>query len=150
MRNTLLTAALLTACATHQGDTPTHATSTVDAQALPITDVKETVLAAALAQLENGRRLTLVVPASATADVRSAAAALREVVTDAPELPAGYARLDALDVSGDKATVRLWTGPIPKPPPGVISMSCGTGHIFNLTRDANGVWRITSRGIVQC
>jgi hypothetical protein len=122
----------------------------VDAQVLPVTDARQTVLTAALAQLENGQRLTLVVPASATADVRSAAAALRNVVTDAPELPAGYARLDALDVSGDKATVRLWTGPIPKPQPGVVSMNCGTGHIFNLTRDPNGAWRITSRGIAQC
>jgi hypothetical protein len=65
-------------------------------------------------------------------------------------LPAGYARLDALDVNGDKATVRLWTGPIPKPLPGVINMSCGTGHTFNLTRDTNGVWKITSRGLTVC
>ncbi len=122
----------------------------VDAQVLPIIDARQTVLTTALAQLEIGQRLTLVVPASATAEVRSAAAALRNVVTDAPELPAGYARLDVLEVSGDKATVRLWTGPIPKPQPGVISMNCGTGHIFNLTRDTNGAWRITSRGIVQC
>ena len=82
--------------------------------------------------------------------MRSAAAALRNVVSDAPELPAGYARLDALEVNGNKGTVRLWTGPVPKPQPGVLSMNCGTGHIFNLVRDANGVWRITSQGVVQC
>ena len=60
------------------------------------------------------------------------------------------ARLDALEVNGNKGTVRLWTGPIPKPQPGVLSMNCGAGHIFNLVRDANGVWRITSQGVVQC
>jgi hypothetical protein len=121
-----------------------------DAQVLPILDARQTVLTTALAQLENGQRFTLVVPSSATANVRATAAALRDVVTDAPELPAGYARLDALEVNGDKATVRLWTGPIPKPQPGVINMSCGTGHTFNLTRDVNGVWKITSRGLTVC
>ncbi len=121
-----------------------------DAQVLPFIDARQTALATALAQLENGQPYTLVVPPSATADVRSVAAALRKVVSDAPELPAGYARLDALEVNGDKATVRLWTGPIPKPQPGVLSMNCGTGHTFSLVRDANGVWRITSRGVAQC
>ena len=121
-----------------------------DAQVLPCIDERQVVLATALAQLEHGQQLTLVVPDGAPADVRSAAAALRNVVSDAPELPAGYARLDALEVNGNKGTVRLWTGPIPKPQPGVLSMNCGTGHTFNLVRDANGVWRITSRGVVQC
>ena len=121
-----------------------------DAQVLPCIDERQVVLATALAQLEHGQQLTLVVPDGAPADVRSAAAALRNVVSDAPELPAGYARLDALEVNGNKGTVRLWTGPIPKPQPGVLSMNCGTGHIFNLVRDANGVWRITSQGVVQC
>src|SRR5438105_6423585 len=103
----------------------------VDAQVLPVLDARQTVLTTALAELENGQQLTLVIPPSATADVRSVAAAIRNVVTDATDLPAGFARLDPPEVRGDKATVRLWTGPIPKPQPGVISMSCGSGHIFN-------------------
>jgi hypothetical protein len=47
-------------------------------------------------------------------------------------------------------TVRLWTGPIPKPQPGVININCGLGHTFNLTRDTNGVWRVTSQGLTVC
>jgi hypothetical protein len=33
---------------------------------------------------------------------------------------------------------------------GAISMNCGTGHIFNLTRDTNGVWRVTSQELTVC
>jgi hypothetical protein len=121
-----------------------------DAQILPCIDQRQIVLATALAQLERGQPVTLVVPDAAPADLRSAAAALRNVVSDAPELPAGYARLDALEVNGDKATVRLWTGPIPKEQPGVLNLNCGAGYTFNLVRDANGVWRITTFGIAQC
>src|SRR4029077_14254589 len=66
----------------------------VDAQVLPITDARQKVLMEALAQLENGRRLTLVVPPTTAANVRAAAAALRNVVSESEDLPAGYARLD--------------------------------------------------------
>ena len=69
----------------------------------------------------------------------------------AETLPAGYARLDNVEINGDTATVTLWYGPIPPPPPpGVIQMACGTGHTYQLKRDANGAWRVVGQGIIMC
>ena len=58
-------------------------------------------------------------------------------------------RIDKVEINGDRATVRIWTGK-PKPaPPGTLSMDCGVGHTYVLERQ-NGVWVIVSRGISQC
>lgn len=65
-------------------------------------------------------------------------------------LPAGYARLDRVDVNGDTATVTIWYGAIPRPQPGVLTMNCGTGRTFQLQRDANGTWQVKSFGIATC
>jgi type I phosphodiesterase/nucleotide pyrophosphatase len=69
----------------------------------------------------------------------------------AETLPAGYARLDNVEINGDTANVTLWYGPIPPPPPpGVIVMACGTGHTYQLKRDANGTWRVVGQGVIVC
>ena len=116
-----------------------------DSRVLPCADQRRTVLALALAEVEGGKPLTLV----ATDDLFDVAEPLRKTVRTVDELPAGYARLDMLRVSGDTADVRLWLGPIPRPQPGVASLSCGTGYTFKLQRQ-NGVWRIVSRGVAVC
>jgi len=116
-----------------------------DSRVLPCADQRRTVLALALAEVESGKPLTLV----AADDLFEVAEPLRKTVRAVDQLPAGYARLDTLKVTGDTADVRLWLGPIPKPQPGVLLLSCGTGYTFRLQRQ-NGVWRILSRGVAVC
>ena len=65
-------------------------------------------------------------------------------------LPAGYARLERVEISGNTAVVTLWYGPIPKPEPGQILLSCGTGYTYNLERDANGEWQVKTFGVAAC
>lgn len=65
-------------------------------------------------------------------------------------LPAGYARLDRVEVSGNTAVVTLWYGPIPKPVPGQILLSCGAGYTYNLERSANGAWQVKTFGVAAC
>lgn len=65
------------------------------------------------------------------------------------ELPDQNPRIDKIEVNGDKATVRLWIGEVPKPQPGVASLSCGTGYTFTMQR-VNGEWRIINRGVAMC
>jgi arylsulfatase A-like enzyme len=128
----------------------------------------------ALVDVDAGGRESIVLPAVAKSDVQ---AVLRAAIAEAPKfehliagerlgaearatmrfdpapdkpLPDGYARLDSVEVNGDKATVRLWYGPIPPPPPaGVIQLACGTGYTFHLKLEG-GVWRIEGRGLAMC
>jgi arylsulfatase A-like enzyme len=118
-----------------------------DASVLPCVDQRRAVLRTALAELEKGQPFTLV----AAGDLFDVVAPVRETVRVSETMPAGYARVDKLAVSGDTANVTLWLGPIPEPPkdPGVIQLSCGTGHLFTLKRE-NGVWRVVSRGVAVC
>lgn len=88
---------------------------------------------------------------------REAAAAVRRTIaldavpqTASASLPAGYARLDRLDVQGDTAHVTIWYGTVPKVSKGTLSLDCGTGHSLELRRSANGTWQVTSRGVSQC
>jgi hypothetical protein len=68
----------------------------------------------------------------------------------AKTLPAGYARLDTLTIDGDTAQVRIWTGPIPQPQPGVVLLDCGTGHGFTLKKNDYGEWILTGRSVIVC
>lgn len=68
----------------------------------------------------------------------------------ADTLPAGYARLDRAEITGDTAAVTLWYGPIPKAEPGQVLLSCGSGYTYQLQRDANGEWQVKSFGIAVC
>jgi predicted AlkP superfamily pyrophosphatase or phosphodiesterase len=52
-------------------------------------------------------------------------------------------RIDKLEVSGDRATVTLWTGARRS------QLDCGVGHTYILERN-NGKWEIVSRGVMQC
>ena len=107
-------------------------------------------LETALRAIENGGPpLKLVLSNKLDAGAAAAARGLREVVTDHESLPAGYARLDQLDVHGDTATVTIWTGPIPPQEPGKLMLACGHGHTFQMMRTAAG-WEITSRGVIVC
>ncbi|HEY3054662.1 MAG TPA: alkaline phosphatase family protein [Thermoanaerobaculia bacterium] len=108
----------------------------------------ESVLQMALQQLDPSGKQSLVAGEKLSGQARGAAAKLRTVVTRS-DLPVGFIRVDSVEVAGDRATVRLWTGPIPKPSPGEISMDCGTGHTYNFSR-SDGDWHLDSMGIVKC
>ncbi len=64
-------------------------------------------------------------------------------------MPRDSIRIDKVEIDGDHALVRLWTGKPPAPRPGVLSMDCGTGHTYLFERK-NGKWELVSQGIVQC
>jgi predicted AlkP superfamily pyrophosphatase or phosphodiesterase len=104
----------------------------------------------ALHAVENGGPpLKLVLSNQLDASAVAAARGLREIVTDHESLPAGYARLDELDILGDTAMVMIWTGPIPPQEPGKLMLACGTGYKFSLKRMATG-WEILTRGVSVC
>jgi hypothetical protein len=65
-------------------------------------------------------------------------------------LPAGYVRLDVADIEADKATVRIWTGPIRKANAGEALLDCGRGYMFNLEKNPSGQWVIKTRGVAVC
>jgi hypothetical protein len=115
------------------------------------------VLTAALAQLDSGTPRKFVVSDSIDDRTRAALATLRTVIgretlpeTDEATLLEGYARLDKIVVEGDTASVTVWTGPIPKPRPNVMIMSCGAGHTVRLRKDATGAWIVDGMSVVVC
>ena len=114
----------------------------------PIPAAAETVLRMALHQLDPSGTQTLVAGEKLSRDGRDTAAKVRRLVTRS-DLPVGFIRVDSVEVNGDRATVRLWTGPIPKPRPGQLSMDCGTGHTYMFSR-SDGEWRLDSMGIAKC
>ncbi|MCU1349307.1 MAG: putative protein of the superfamily, partial [Acidobacteria bacterium] len=120
---------------------------------LPSDSDLRSLLTAALAFVEAKSTKTYTVAKSVDPRVRTLLASLRTVATppqsDEVLLPADYVRLDALDIAGDRATVKLWSGPIVKPKPGELSMSCGTGYTLYFER-RNGAWVQTSMGVAMC
>ena len=110
------------------------------------------ILEAVLPRIENGKPLTLIAPA-ALADVASSVRKTIEINSAgeiAKSLPAGYGRLDYIRIDGDKAQARIWTGPVPKTPPGMVSLACGEGWTFTLQKNADGKWIITGGGAIEC
>ena len=113
------------------------------------------VLTAALSSLPPFE--TLVAGSQLPADARDAAASTRTLLplssvpaTETESLPAGYARLDRLEVHGDTASVTVWYGPVRKAVKGVLSLDCGTRHSRELQRGTSGQWTVVSRGVSQC
>jgi hypothetical protein len=132
-------ALLLTAC------------STTAAAPSPLRDV----LALALQSVPATE--TIVAGAQLSKEAREAAAALRPVVEmkDVPQtaeatLPAGYVELRRAEVHGDTASVTFWRGPVPKPRPGVMLLSCGTGTTLLFKRDASGAWQPNGMSVSVC
>lgn len=115
---------------------------------MPVADV-QAVIRAALAKAPKYTRLIRGphLPADLLAGVGFAAPA----PTSTESLPAGHARLDLVEVKGDMATVRIWYGPIPVPPPGVVMLACGTGYTYQLKRNATGEWEVLPQyAMAQC
>src|SRR5438270_2441593 len=55
-------------------------------------------------------------------------------------------RIDKVNVDGNNADVRIWTGVPPAPKP----LDCGTGRGFTLKKNDAGDWVITNRSVIQC
>ncbi|MGZ8852881.1 MAG: alkaline phosphatase family protein [Thermoanaerobaculia bacterium] len=106
------------------------------------------VLRLALKQLDPSGEQTLIAGRKLSAEARDAAARLRNVI-ESTELPAGSIRVDSVVVNGDRATVQLWTGPIPKAQPGQLLLACGTGHTYAFEK-RNGQWLLTTMGVSSC
>src|SRR5207253_9101567 len=116
-------------------------------------DEIQALLTATLAAVDAKATRKFTVSKGLDTRVRSALATMRTVATppssDTVSLPPDYARLDQFTVDGDQASVKVWLGPVEKPQPGVMSMSCGTGMTINFER-RNGQWIETTRGIAVC
>lgn len=69
--------------------------------------------------------------------------------TERDSLPAGYARLQMIDITGNHGTMQLLVGPVPKAVEGEIMLACGTTYSFALERGENG-WRATVTGVTVC
>jgi predicted AlkP superfamily pyrophosphatase or phosphodiesterase len=115
------------------------------------------VLGIVLGEVEtSGTKATIVLGDKIGPPARTAAASLRNTVdvekaTEAQlALPAGYVRLDVADIEADKATVRIWTGPIRKANAGEALLDCGRGYMFNLEKNPSGQWVIKTRGVAVC
>ncbi len=120
-------------------------------------DDLKTVLVIALDEVEKpGTKATIILGDGVGAPARAATTALRKTVdrNHATEeqltLPAGYVRLDIADIAADKATVRIWSGPIRTAMPGEALLDCGRGQTFVFERNASGKWVIKSRGMAVC
>jgi predicted AlkP superfamily pyrophosphatase or phosphodiesterase len=110
------------------------------------------ILETILPRIENGKPVTLIAPAPLV-DVASGVRKTIEIDNAgeiAKSLPAGYGRLDYIRIDGDKARARIWTGPVPRTPPGMVSLSCGQGWTFILQKNADGRWIITGAGAIEC
>jgi hypothetical protein len=121
-------------------------------------DDRAAAVRAALRDLGGGETVkTLVVgEPDRSAELRAALARSLTVVseadvpqTDRESLPAGYARLQSIDIDGNQGTLRLQVGPIPKAAPGEISLACGTTYSFALHR-INGHWHAMVSGVAVC
>lgn len=113
----------------------------------------DALLDAALGSIDPKTTRKFMTAKALDARVRAALATKRTVATppwsDTVSLPADYARLDAFTIDGDKASVKVWLGPVEKPKAGVMSLACGTGMTIQFER-RNGAWVETSRGIAVC
>jgi hypothetical protein len=111
------------------------------------------LLMSALTAVDPKGSRTFTVSHGVDSRVRGLLATLRPVAappaSDTVSIPADYASLNAFTIDGDKATVKVWLGPVEKPKPGVASFNCGTGMTLNFER-RDGVWVETSRGIAVC
>ncbi len=114
------------------------------------------VIAIALKEVEGGKTSTVLVGAQVSDAARAAVSSIRKTIDakNATEeeraLPPGIIRLDIATLSDGQATVRVWTGPIPKPEPGKASLDCGRGLTLNLEKSTSGEWVIKSRGVAMC
>jgi hypothetical protein len=148
----LFVLASLLRCVTTASTTPRH-----PAEAAAPNDLAAP-LAVALDFVDRDHKATLVAAPGLGAAARAAAVASRRTVIDPDavtqtaedSLPPGYLRLDSVTVAGDEARVQLWSGPIVRPKPGEMLLSCGTGLRFQLKRETDGTWTISSRGITVC
>ncbi len=138
----------LTATATPAVGWSMESTSTAE-------DLK-TVIGSALKEVEGGTRSTVMIGGQVSDAARAAVASVRKTIDakSASEaeraLPAGIVRLDIAEVTGEKATVRIWTGPIAKPEPGKASLDCGRGLTLNFEKATTGEWVVKSRGVAMC
>ena len=110
------------------------------------------ILETILPKVERGKPITLIAPA-ALVDVASSVRKTIEISRAgeiAKTLPEGYGRLDFITIDGNEARARIWTGPIPKTPPGMVSLACGLGYTFTLQKNAGGQWIITAGGAIEC
>jgi len=122
---------------------------------LPSDDELRSILTTALTFVEAKQPKTYTVSKGIDPRVRSLLASMRHTVAAVPQsdgvsLPADYIRLDRFDVTGDgQATVKVWSGPVVKPKPGELSMSCGAGYTLYFER-RDGIWVQTSVGVAMC
>ncbi|MEO6259939.1 MAG: HAD family acid phosphatase [Thermoanaerobaculia bacterium] len=100
---------------------------------------------------------SLVAGAHLCPEAREAAAPVRAIIeadqvpqSATESLPAGFARLDRLELSGDSARITLWYGPVPKALKGQVLLNCGTGYTLELQRGSDGAWTVSSRGVSVC
>jgi hypothetical protein len=71
------------------------------------------------------------------------------VETKEYSLPQGYLVLKSAKIDGDTAVVTVLAGPVPKPTPGVITLSCGTTTKMTFTRK-DGKWEEGFRSVTVC
>jgi hypothetical protein len=113
---------------------------------------------AALRDLGGGERIaTLVVGGpNSYGELRAALQGKIAIISDADvpqseheSLPAGYAKLQMIDITGNHGTLKLLVGPVPKAQEGELLMSCGTTYTFALDRTESG-WSATVTGVAVC
>ncbi|MBK5259341.1 MAG: alkaline phosphatase family protein [Thermoanaerobaculia bacterium] len=120
-------------------------------EVLPVSRSNELsdVIAVALRQINAPADVKLVAGRDLGRAARMAAASLGPLV-ESSDLPEGHVRIDRAEVSGNKAAVNIWTGPIPKAKPGEILLDCGKGHMFQLEKNTDGRWVVTGIGVSVC
>ncbi len=69
--------------------------------------------------------------------------------TETDKVPAGYFVLEYAAVHGDRAGLGGVLGPIPKPRPGYVLLSCGTGIYIDFRNDGEK-WRISDVRYKEC
>ncbi|MEA2572194.1 MAG: hypothetical protein QOI24_4195 [Acidobacteriota bacterium] len=113
---------------------------------------------AALRDLGGGERITTLVVGGPNSygELRAALQGKIAVISDAEvpksereTLPAGYAKLQMIDITGNHGTLKLLVGPVPKAAEGEILMACGTTYTFALDRTEGG-WKATVTGVAVC
>jgi hypothetical protein len=62
-------------------------------------------------------------------------------------LPNKVLRIDEVIIDGERATVKAWRGPVPRPLPGLLG--CGTGFTVEFTL-VDGIWKSGTILVTAC
>lgn len=114
----------------------------------------EEVAAIFFRRIDPAGELDVIFTETVPAQWREVIAGSREISQPASEderryLPQGVIRIDRFALSGSRAIVKGWRGPVPRPVPGWLIDGCGTGYEIELSK-TGGTWHTVAAREIEC